>query len=201
MTSRTIGNLSRLPTSGFRAHDLWFWAALGFMTIEGTGFALACASYLYLMGTAQSWPLNSAPPDLLWGSLLTVLLLASLVPNLLMSRAARGRNEAKTQLWAVVVFALNAAALGLRAVEFSHLNTRWDHDAYGSIVWALILLHTTHLLTDFVDTAFVTLFLFTHPVDDERFSDVDDDAVYWAFVVFTWLPIYLLIYWAPRWTP
>ncbi len=27
---------------------------------------------------------------------------------------------------------------------------------------------------------------------------MDDDSVYWAFVVLTWLPIYALIYWAPR---
>jgi cytochrome c oxidase subunit 3 len=201
MTRRIVGNLAALPTSGYRLNDLWFWATLGFMTIEGTGFALACASYLYLMGTADQWPLNSPAPDLLWGAALTVLLLVSLVPNLIMSRAARRRDKAKTQFWAVVVFALNAAALVVRACEFPHLNTRWDQDAYGSIVWALMLLHTTHLITDFVDTAFVTLFLFTHPVDDERFSDVDDDAVYWAFVVVTWIPIYLLVYWAPRWTP
>jgi len=30
---------------------------------------------------------------------------------------------------------------------------------------------------------------------------VDDDAVYWAFVVLTWLPFYALVYWAPRWVP
>ena len=40
-----------------------------------------------------------------------------------------------------------------------------------------------------------------HDADYERFSDMDDDSVYWAFVVLTWLPIYLLVYWAPRWAP
>ena len=54
-------------------------------------------------------------------------------------------------------------------------------------------------LTDFIDTGFLTLFTFTHPLDDERFSDVDDDCIYWAFVVACWLPIYVLVYWAPRW--
>ena len=201
MTRRVVGSLAALPSSGFRTADLWFWAALGFMAIEGTGFALACASYLYLMGAADQWPLNSPAPDLAWGTALTLLLLGSLWPNLLMSRAARRRDKAATQKWAVVVALLNTAALVLRACEFPHLNTRWDQDAYGSVVWALMLLHTTHLLTDFIDTGFLTIFLFTHPVDDERFSDVDDDAVYWAFVVATWLPIYLLVYWAPRWAP
>jgi cytochrome c oxidase subunit III len=28
--------------------------------------------------------------------------------------------------------------------------------------------------------------------------DVAENAVYWYFVVFAWLPIYGVIYWAPR---
>ena len=72
---------------------------------------------------------------------------------------------------------------------------------FGSIVWGLILLHTVHLVTDFLDTLFLCVFLFTHSVDNERFSDTDDNAGYWAFIVLTWLPYYLLIYWAPRWAP
>jgi cytochrome c oxidase subunit 3 len=198
---RIVGDLAETPTSGFGHHSLWFWGALGFMAIESAGFALAAGAYLYLMNRATQWPLSSSPPDLFWGGAITVLMLASLVPNAFMSRAARRRDHQRTKLWAVVVAMLNALAIVLRGVEFNHLNTRWDQDAYGSVVWALMLLHTVHLLTDFVDTAALTGFLFTHPIDDERLSDVDDDAVYWAFVVLTWLPIYALVYWAPRWTP
>jgi cytochrome c oxidase subunit 3 len=196
---RVIGDLSKVPTSGFGPHSLWFWGALGFMAIESAGFALAAGAYLYLMNRADQWPLASAPPDLLWGTALTVLLLASLAPTLVLSRSARRRDVAKTRIWAVVITILNAVALALRAFEFSHLNTRWDYDAYGSVVWALMLLHTVHLITDFIDTAFLTGFLFGAEVDDERLSDVDDDCLYWAFVVLTWLPIYVLVYWAPRW--
>lgn len=201
MTARVVGDLARLPAAGFRTHSLWGWATLGFMAIEGTGFALAGASYIYLMGGARQWPLEGAPPDLLWGSLMTGLLMASLIPNFLVSRAARRCQVARTQVWAVVLFLFNAAAILLRGVEFAHLNTRWDQDAYGSVTWALMVLHTTHLLTDFIGTCLLTVMLFTHPVDQERLSDVDDDAVYWAFVVAVWVPLYLLVYWAPRWAP
>jgi heme/copper-type cytochrome/quinol oxidase subunit 3 len=201
MTPRVVGDLSKLPASGFRSHSLWGWAAMAFMTMEGAGFALAAAAYLYLMNGAGRWPLNEDPPDLTWGTIQTILLLVSLWPTWLMSRAARKREKDPTRLWAVVVFALNTVALVIRGFEFAHLNTHVGDDAYGSITWAIMLLHTTHLVTDFVDTLFVTLFLFTHGLDSERFSDVDDDAVYWAFVVFAWIPLYLLVYWAPRWVP
>ena len=32
-----------------------------------------------------------------------------------------------------------------------------------------------------------------------RLVDTDENALYWRFVWLTWLPIYLLIYWLPRW--
>jgi cytochrome c oxidase subunit 3 len=198
---RIVGDLSKIPTSGFGAHSLWFWGALGFMAIESAGFALAGASYLYLMNRASQWPLSSPPPDLFWGTAITLLMLGSLVPTVFLSRAARKRDRKQTKFWMVLVTALNALAIICRGFEFNHLNTRWDQDAYGSVVWALVLLHTVHLLTDFIDSGVLTGFLFTCDIDDERLSDVDDDAVYWAFVVLTWLPIYALVYWAPRWTP
>jgi hypothetical protein len=40
---------------------------------------------------------------------------------------------------------------------------RWDANAYGSIVWALLFLHTTHVITDLADTIVLTVFSFTHP--------------------------------------
>jgi cytochrome c oxidase subunit 3 len=200
MSERIVGDLSKLPAAGFRSHSLWGWATFGFMAIEGMGFALAGAAYVYLMNGARRWPLEGPAPDLFWGSLMTVLLVASLVPNALASRAARRRDAAATRLWGFVLFVFNAAAILVRAFEFPHLNTRWDSDAYGSITWALMLLHTTHLVTDVVGTCVLTAILFTHRIDSERFSDVDDDAVYWAFVVAAWIPIYLLVYWAPRWS-
>jgi cytochrome c oxidase subunit 3 len=202
MTARVVArNLSELPAAGFRTHGLWFWATLGFMVIEGAGFALALAAYIYLMNGARQWPLDGRAPDLLWGTAQTLVMVGSLIPTVILSRAARRREVGPTQVWAAVLFVLNTLVLVIRGFEFAHLNARWDYDAYGSIVWALMWLHTVHLVTDFVGTAALTVILFVKSIDTERFSDVDDDCVYWGFVVAFWLPIYLLIYWAPRWAP
>ena len=98
----------------------------------------------------------------------------------------------------VIMTAIAVVSMVIRAMEFPHLNTHWHDTAYGSVTWALIALHTTHVLTDLADTAVLAVFLFTHHVDGKRFADVSDNAHYWNFVVLTWLPIYALIYWAPR---
>jgi heme/copper-type cytochrome/quinol oxidase subunit 3 len=195
---RIVGDLSRLPTSGFGSHSAWYWATLGFMMIEGMGFALALGSYVYLMSGAQAWPIRSPDPDLWAGTLQTAVLLSSIVPTFILSRSAKAQDLAQTRLWAVVVTLFNLACLVIRGFEFPVLHTRWDQDAYGSVTWALMLLHTTHLITDALGTLVLTVFLFTHPAGPERFSDVDDDCFYWTFVVVAWLPIYFAVYWAPR---
>lgn len=195
---KVIGDLAHLPTAGFRTHGLWYWGALWFMAIEGAGFVLAWASYLYLMSLADRWPLRDPPPDLDWALVNTALMLVSLWPAHLLSKAARRRDLKATQRLGLLLAVLNALVVVIRFCEFPNLNTRWDHDAYGSIVWALMLLHTLHLITDFLETLVLTVFSFTHPVDTERFSDIDDDAGYWWFVVLTWLPTLALVYLAPR---
>jgi hypothetical protein len=40
-----------------------------------------------------------------------------------------------------------------------------------------------------------------HGHHGRRFVDVSENCLYWRFVWLTWLPLYLLIYWLPRWVP
>jgi cytochrome c oxidase subunit 3 len=94
------------------------------------------------------------------------------------------------------LFAL--AFLIVRIFEFGALNTRWDSNAYGSVVWMLLALHTTHLVTDTIDTSVLAVLLFTGPLEGKRFVDVNENAMYWYFVVGSWLPIYAVIYWGAR---
>ena len=109
-------------------------------------------------------------------------------------RAARGCGSS-----CALAFAL--AFLVVRGFEFAALNVRWDANAYGSIVWLLLGLHTTHLVTDTFDTAVLAVLLFTGPLEGKRFVDVSENALYWYFVVLSWLPIYAVIYLAPRFHP
>ena len=95
--------------------------------------------------------------------------------------------------------AIGVATVGIRFWEFTQLYVRWDQNAYGSLLWLLLGLHYTHLITDVGDTLVLTALMFTSHGRGKRFSDVSDNAFYWYFVVARWLPIYLLVYWAPRW--
>jgi cytochrome c oxidase subunit 3 len=194
-----VGDVSGLPKSAMGPRSLLWWGTFGFMLIEGTGFLLAAGAYLYVRGQGGSWPPSGErPPDLGTGAIFTVLLVLSAIPNIWLSRMAKQKKHLQVR-WGVVLMTVLAAILTvIRGYEFTHLNVRWDHDAYGSVTWLLLFLHTTHLLTDLGDTAVLGAWLFTHEIGDDQFSDVNDNAGYWNFVIITWLPIYLLIYWGPR---
>jgi cytochrome c oxidase subunit 3 len=192
-------DLTRLPTFAFGPRTLTWWGTLGFMALEGTGFVLAGGSYLYLMTLAPKWPLNAPQPDYWPGTIVTILLLISVPLNKLMDHWARKQELRKVQIGLVAMTLLGTAPLVVRWFEFPALLVRWDSNAYGSAVWFLLGLHTTHLLTDVADTLVLMALMFTrHGKNGRRFSDVSDNAFYWDFVVLSWLPIYFIIYWLPR---
>jgi cytochrome c oxidase subunit 3 len=199
MKQRIVADLSRLPLHGMGAASVTWWGTLAFMLIEGTGFALAIAVYLYLMAMATTWPIDAPRPDLLPGTIVTYLLLVSLVPNYLVARWAERQYLAKVRVGLVVMSILGIAPLLVRIFEFRALSVGWDSNAYGSVVWLLLGLHTTHIITDLADTLVLAALMFTrHANNLRRFGDVQDNAMYWNFVVVAWLPIYGCIYWIPR---
>jgi len=191
-------DVSPLPSFAFGQRSILWWATLGMIAIEATAFALFIAAYIYLKWRVPAWPPGVAPPELRWGTVTPIIVVISAIPNALTKRAAEKLDLAKTRLWLVVSFLFALAFCAVRALEFTALNCWWDTNAYGSIVWTLLGLHTTHFVTDTIDTGVLALIMFTDRVDANRFVDISENAFYYYFVIFSWLPIYAVIYLAPR---
>ena len=191
-------DVSSLPSHGFGARSPMWWGTFGMMAIEGTVFALTIMCYFYLRSHSQTWPMGVRPPDLGWGTAFTVILILSGIPNQLAKKAAERYDVHGVRLWLGIGVLFGIALLVVRAFEFASLNVRWDSSAYGSVVWVLMGLHTTHLATDWVDSAVLETLFFTGPLTGRRFVDVSENCLYWWFVVLTWVPIYLTNYIAPR---
>jgi heme/copper-type cytochrome/quinol oxidase subunit 3 len=191
-------DVRELPTYAYASRSLTWWSTMGLMLIEGTAFAIAVMTYFYLRGLSHEWPIGSVPPNLRWGTINTLVLLLSLWPNQRAKRAAEKHDRHGTRLWLAVCVMSSVVFLVIRGFEFSALNVSWYTNAYGSVVWLLLSLHTTHLITDTVDTSVLAVLLFTGPFESKRYVDVSENAAYWYFVVLSWLPIYGTIYWAPR---
>ncbi|MER8730182.1 cytochrome c oxidase subunit 3 [Mesorhizobium sp. M1227] len=199
MKQHPVADLSKLPTFGIGPRSPTWWGTLAFMALEGTGFALAAGTYLYLAYLSPKWPLGVPPPNHWPGTIVTLLLLASVVPNHILNSYAEACAMVPVRIGLIVMSLLGIAPLVVRWFEFPALNIYWDTNAYGSMLWVLLGLHTTHLITDVGDTLVLTVLMFTrHGYSGRRFGDVGDNVFYWDFVVATWIPIYLLIYWMPR---
>jgi cytochrome c oxidase subunit III len=198
MKNRPALDVSRLPAYAFGHRSLLWWGTMGMIIIEGMVFALAVVTYFYLRNRSALWPPGAPPPYLFYGTLNTVIMLASVIPNEWLKKKAEKEDLGAVRIWLVICLALSIVFLVIRIFEFKTLNCKWDTNAYGSSVWSLMGFHTAHLLTDTLDTAVITVLMFTSRVEGKRFVDVSEYCVYWYFVVLTWIPIYAVVYLAPR---
>ena len=198
MRLRVVHDVSALPTWGFSTQSTPWWGTIAFIAIEGTAFALAIGTYVYLYTVNADWPLDASPPNHWPGTLITIILLASEWPNHWTDRMAHALALARVQRGLIIMSVVGLLTIAIRAFEFAHLNVSWDQNAYGSMLWVILGLHATHLITDVGDTVVLAVLMFTRHAIPRRFSDVTDNTFYWHFVVLSWLPLYFLIYWVPR---
>ena len=197
---RFTDDLAALPTHKFGPGSLTWWGIIGFMLIEGSAFVLTFAAYFFIMGHEQGWPPEGRlPPNLLWGTLFTIIILLSEIPNTMIKKAAEARDVPTIRVLLPVMVLIGIVLLVIRGFEFNNLNCRWTDDAYSSIIWALLLLHASHILTDWLDTVVLTCLMQTElGWEGRRLVDTDENSLYWRYVWLLWIPIYLLIYWVPR---
>jgi heme/copper-type cytochrome/quinol oxidase subunit 3 len=197
---RFTDDVADLPTHKFGPSSLTWWGIIGYMIVEGGFFFLAFAAYFFLMGHEQGWPPEGRkPPDLLAGTIFTIVILLSEIWNTRIKKAAHERDVPTIRRLMPVIFGIGTLLLVIRGFEFNSLNVRWTDDAYGSIIWALLFLHTTHLATDWGDTIVLWALMMT-PLGYEgrRLVDTDENSLYWRYVWLLWIPIYVMIYWIPR---
>jgi cytochrome c oxidase subunit III len=198
VTARRELYVGKLPTVVFGHRSLIWWGTLGMMAIEGTMFAIVIASYFYLRTRVTDWPPGVMPPALVYGVINTAIFIVSAIPNQWTKNVAEKGKLGSVRIGLLVMTAVGILNIVLRVFEFKALNCQWDANAYSSVVWTLLGLHTVHLLTDWVDTVVLTTLFFTGPLDGKRYMDASENSDYWYFVVLTWLPIWFVIYFVPR---
>jgi cytochrome c oxidase subunit III len=196
---RFMGDLAHLPPHAHSHRSLTWWGMMGLIAIEGTAFVLAIATYLYLANQVPQWPPHKLLPSPGYGTVFTVLTLASFVPNMWLNRKAEQEQLRPVQIGLIVMTLIGFVLVAIRYLEFTSMHVAWSDSAYGSIVITLLGLHTVHLLTDLFDTIVLMVLMFTRHARGRRYVDVAENAIYWNFVVYAWPPIYVLLYFMPKW--
>ena len=198
MSPRPVIDVSALPNSEFGHRGLIWWGTVGFMVIEGSMFVIALVVYFYLRLNVEEWPPGLPDPDPSYGTANLILVLVSLVPAVVSKRAAEAFQLERARVWLLVLVLMGLASVVLRAFEYPALNCRWDDNAYASMVWVLLSMHTIHVSTDVVDSVVLLVMAWMKPMTRKRFVDLSENSLYWYFIVAWWIPIYLVIYFAPR---
>jgi heme/copper-type cytochrome/quinol oxidase subunit 3 len=193
-------DVSRLPNlvSGSRA-PVW-WGIVMLLAIESAVFGTLIASYFYLRIGEPQWPPPGVdPPKLLLPTINTFILLASSVPMYLADTGVtRGRlTRLRWGLAGALVLAITF--LALKVVEYSDVPYAWDDHAYGSIVWLVIGFHSAHVISLVLKTIVMLILAWRGYFNEKRTLGVQVNGLYWHFVVAVWVPLYVVLYWSPRW--
>ncbi len=194
-------DVRHLSPYAVRSDGMVWWGMLGMIAIETAVFAMLVSSYFYLKTQSDTWPLGGFdPPKLLLPTINTVVLLISSVVMHWADKGAALDDQRRLRLGIIGAASLAVVFLTLKVVEYSSVPYLWDDNAYGSIVWLIIGFHSVHVFLLLAKTVVVSTLAMRGYFDPTRRLGVIINGMYWHFVVAVWVPLYIVLYWSPRWS-
>ena len=191
---------TRLPDQGFRHHAPFWWGNAIVVTLEGAGLAILVFAYFYIWRSFDTWPpTGTKVPDLGVSTINVAVLVVSILPMLYVAHLAlRFERPRLLGLWLLVCVLFGFSAAILRLMEFKGVHTRWNSNAYGTIVWTILVVHFAHIVAATLETLVLGILMLRGPVNDLHFVDVTRNAIYWYFVALSWVVFYAIVILGPR---
>ncbi len=186
-------DVSELKTHAFGRRSTLFWAFVLVTLIEGTAFALMLMSYLYVRGNFLWWP-PEGQMRILPGACEVLALVASGAAIWKCRNAAIAETMRPARTWLVVATLLGFVAAGIRVWELVALPYPYDANAYASVVWTTMGLHSLDGAAGLFENVLFSVLLFKGPLEDKHFEDLEANAYLWLALVGLWLPFAGLFY-------
>ncbi|HEV7836477.1 MAG TPA: cytochrome c oxidase subunit 3 [Gemmatimonadaceae bacterium] len=189
-----------LRDQGFRHHAPRWWGSPLVILLEGAGFVALIVTYFYVRRSFDTWPPTGIlAPDLGVSTANVVVLVVSIVPMWHVAHLAlRFEKPRVLGFWLLLCVIFGVTAAVLRVMEFKGVHTRWNSNAYGAIVWAILAVHFAHILAATLETLVLGILMLRGPVEDLHFVDITTNAVYWYFVALSWVAFYAIAFLGPR---
>jgi cytochrome c oxidase subunit I+III len=177
---------------------VWLGQAL-MAVIEGSLFMIMIGAYFYLRISVDVWPPpGDQLPHVTTATLAFIPLALSCLCSWWASEGAK-KNSRRQMLSGLISNVLLALVfLGFQAVAWHSLNFKWSADVHASVVWAILFLHTFDAVGDILFTVVLIVILALGRYGPKQRIGVHVDSVLWYFIAGIWLPLYVVIYWGPR---
>lgn len=176
---------------------LWWGSAL-LLTIEVVAFGTLVSSYFYLRFHAPEWPPNGAPlPELLLAGLASLALVGS---SAAIAAAGRALDAGQRRLAVAAIVAASVLAIaftGLIVADRIVDVVRWDRDAYGSLLWTTLAIHSLHGAVLGIVGFLLAALVGSGDIRPGRRAALDASFLFWHGIVALWLPIFGVFYLLP----
>lgn len=200
MSERLVLDVSAYPSLVKGPRGALWWAFSGLILIEVVLFTGLIATYYYLKFLNPHWPpAGDKLPMRVLPTINTLVLICSSFAIYYADTSISERGDKRGMVMGLVAsLLLGVTFLVLKVVEYSQVEYFWDSHAYGSIVWTMIVFHSSHVLSVVLKTSVVLALAYRGHWTKERCQGIKVNGLYWHFVVVIWIPLYFTIYWSPR---
>jgi len=179
-----------VPVRGEGRPTPW-WGMVCLIMTEATIFAGLIGSYFFLRAASKQWPPPGIEePKLTLSIIMSFVLWGSSLPMLFAERGIKRGNQRALRLGLMMAWIMGAAFLGYSMKDFSDLKFRWGENAYSSIYYTTVGLHTFHVFVGLVMSAVVQIKAWLGKFSEERHVTVQVYAMYWHFVDAVWLLVF-----------
>lgn len=212
MSVRAVIDVSDLPHAAVDHRSPIWWGNILLLVVETTMFGLLAACYFYFLQNFTEFPppkAHDAPvvfhpvPKLDLSSVNLIILLFSCIPmfwaDRLCLRKDKNKNERSVQIALIISVLFGLLIAGLRFAEFFSFQFKWNENAYASTAWTIAGMHLLHLLTGTGENLLMLSWVLLKPLDDKHARDIRVTAIYWYWIAGIWIPLYIILFWVPRW--
>ena len=205
--NRRVLDVADLPAIGFDYKSPLWWGNALLLFIETAMFGILIAIYFTVAMNTNPFPpprvdrlpvIYNAVPGLTLPVIGYAILLVSLIPGILLDKAARKRKAGAVKVLVLITLAFNLAAIIVRYYEFDSLHFKWNDNAYGSITWMILGMHMLHLFVMICEDGYLAVWTFKNELDDKHALDLTVMAVYWYWIVAMWTVMFPILYIYPR---
>lgn len=193
---KDVGHGLRLPIELGDTRSTGWLGAVIFLLVDATLFVSLVYAYFYLWTGTDVWPPVAFAPDIGAATIVTILLLAALLPAAVLAHVSVGpgrRLVSAIGLAGIAVLGAGIVAAEYRALEALPFDLQAN--AYGSVVAALLFWHVLHAALAAAAGAFALARTLVRGLMPERSLAPRIAALYAYYAVVTGAIVLALVYW------